>query len=141
MSKLEFKEVISVLTKRKEYFCQIDGEIIYAERIEIDGNVIKTDSGEYVIESSYTLHDGVLKATSQKVVTSDVVAQYIKPPLGVKPCYVSAYGRIGDLADGIKRQLSSDKPDTDLIKRWAVEIACQCDVISYDKIFEDKKMK
>ena len=56
-----------------------------------------------------------------------------KPALGVKPCWLASEERIGDLADGIKRQIESGKPDLKLIKRWTREIGGQCELIEYDR--------
>ena len=64
---------------------------------------------------------------------------YNRPPLGVKPCWVAAEGRIGDLADGIKRQLGAESPDYDLIRRWSKEIGWQCELIEHDRRTNENK--
>ena len=62
-----------------------------------------------------------------------------KPPLGVKPCFLAAEGRISDLADGIKRQLVAEKPDYGLIRRWSKEIEWQCELIEHDRRMHENK--
>ena len=62
-----------------------------------------------------------------------------RPPLGVKPCFLAAEERISDLTDGIKRQLSAEKPDYDLIRRWSKEIGWQCELIEHDRRTHENK--
>lgn len=51
-----------------------------------------------------------------------------KPPLGTKPCHIHAEQRIEDLSNAILRNIGSDKPKYDLIRKWATEIVLQCDI-------------
>lgn len=51
-----------------------------------------------------------------------------KPPLGIKPCHIHAEQRIEDLSNAIVRNVGSDKPKYDLIRKWATEIVLQCDL-------------
>ena len=55
----------------------------------------------------------------------------IKPPLGVKPCFIQAEERIKDLADAISRY--ANRGDYEIIKRWANEILMQCDIAEMEK--------
>lgn len=50
-----------------------------------------------------------------------------KPPIGVKPYWISAFDRISDLAQAIDRY--SDEKNTTSIKLWAKEIISQCDLV------------
>lgn len=52
-----------------------------------------------------------------------------KPTLGVKPYWVAAWSRIGELASAIERQYESPKPNTKLVEKWANEITWQCTII------------
>lgn len=52
-----------------------------------------------------------------------------KPPLGVKPYYITAWSRIGELAEAIYRQYEAAKGDPKLVSRWAEEIGWQCAMI------------
>lgn len=51
-----------------------------------------------------------------------------KPPLGTKPCRIHAEQRIEDLSNAILRNIGSDNPKYDLIRKWATEIVLQCDL-------------
>lgn len=57
-----------------------------------------------------------------------------KPPLGAKPCHIHAEQRIKDLSNAILRNIGSDKPKYDSIRKWAREIALQCELA---EIIED----
>ena len=52
-----------------------------------------------------------------------------KPPLGVKPSWMVAWSRIGDLAEAIKRQYESPNGNARLVEKWAQEIFWQCSII------------
>lgn len=52
-----------------------------------------------------------------------------KPPLGAKPYYITAWSRIGELAEAIYRQYEAAKGDPKLVGRWAEEIGWQCAMI------------
>lgn len=52
-----------------------------------------------------------------------------KPPIGVKPYYVAAWQRIGELIDAIERQYESHDGDAKLVEKWANEIQWQCSLI------------
>jgi len=60
-----------------------------------------------------------------------------KPVLGVKPYYVAAWQRIGDLAEAIERQFESPNGDTELVQKWAAEIGWQCSMI--ESLKEEEK--
>ena len=53
----------------------------------------------------------------------------VKPPLGVKPGWIVAWNRIGDLADAIERQYESSNGDVELVRKFAEEIEMQCQII------------
>lgn len=57
-----------------------------------------------------------------------------KPPLGAKPCHIHAEQRIEDLSNAILRNVGSEKPKYDFIRKWAKEIVLQCDLA---EIIED----
>lgn len=52
-----------------------------------------------------------------------------KPPLGVRPAWIAAWQRIGELAEGIIRQYESSDGKTELCEKWAEEIIMQCEII------------
>lgn len=52
-----------------------------------------------------------------------------KPALGVKPAYVAAWQRIGELIDAVKRQYESANGKPELVSKWAEEICWQCSII------------
>lgn len=56
-----------------------------------------------------------------------------KPPLGVRPAWVAAWQRIGELAEGIVRQYESNNGDVDLVQLWSKEIDVQCKIINVAK--------
>ena len=56
-----------------------------------------------------------------------------KPPLGVRPAWIAAWQRIGELAEGICRQYESPERKTELVEKWAFEIMQQCHVIEGQK--------
>ena len=59
-----------------------------------------------------------------------------KPPLGVKPSWMVAWQRIGELADAIERQYESSNGNYKLVEKWAQEIGWQCSII---EAFEDQE--
>lgn len=59
-----------------------------------------------------------------------------KPPLGVKPAWMVAWSRIGDLAEAITRQYESQNGNARLAEKWAQEIGWQCSII---EAFEDEE--
>ena len=52
-----------------------------------------------------------------------------KPPLGISPCYIAAWRRIGELIGAIERQCCSRKRNTKLVEKWANEITWQTTMI------------
>ena len=52
-----------------------------------------------------------------------------KPPLGVRPAWIAAWQRIGELAEGIIRQYESSDRKAELCEKWAEEIIMQCEII------------
>ena len=61
-----------------------------------------------------------------------------KPPLGVKPYFVSATDRIEELSKAIY-DYSQETSRTSLIKRWASEIILQCELIEKTQEMEKKQ--
>lgn len=55
--------------------------------------------------------------------------QIEKPPLGVRPAWIAAWQRIGELAEGIIRQCENATGKADLCKEWASEIILLCEFI------------
>lgn len=52
-----------------------------------------------------------------------------KPPLGVKPAWMVAWERVGELVDGIRRHYTEPNGDAAQCEKWAKEIAFQCQLI------------
>ena len=57
------------------------------------------------------------------------IAELKKPALGARPYYITAWSRIGELAEAIYRQYEAAKGDPELAGRWAEEIGWQCAMI------------
>lgn len=51
------------------------------------------------------------------------------PPIGCKPAWLVAWGRIGELIGAIERQYESSCGNAKLVERWAEEIQMQCKII------------
>ena len=49
-----------------------------------------------------------------------------KPPIGVTPYYIVAWGRIKDLAEAISRHSLGVERDEKTVDRWAKEIRYLC---------------
>lgn len=62
-----------------------------------------------------------------------------KPPLGVKPFYVAAWQRIGELIGAIERQYESGDGDTKLVQKWANEIGWQATIIESLRSEQDEQ--
>ena len=60
-----------------------------------------------------------------------------KPPLGVKPAWMVAWSRIGELIDAIERQYESGTGNARLVGKWANEITWQCTIIEAMRDTED----
>ena len=52
-----------------------------------------------------------------------------KPALGVKPAWMAAWSRIGDLIGAIDRQYQHPHGDPALVEKWAEEIVMQCEIV------------
>ena len=52
-----------------------------------------------------------------------------KPPLGVRPAWMAAWDRVGELIDGIKRHYTAPNGDAAQCEKWAKEIVFQCQII------------
>ena len=50
-------------------------------------------------------------------------------PIGTVPYYISAWNRIGELANAIIRQYDSHDRNIKLVNEWATEITWQCALI------------
>ncbi len=61
-----------------------------------------------------------------------------KPALGVKPAWMVAWSRIGDLIGAIDRQYQHPYGDPALVEKWAEEIVMQCEIV---KKFEMAELK
>lgn len=57
------------------------------------------------------------------------IAELKKPPLGARPYYITAWSRIGELAEAIYRQYEAAHGDPKLVSEWAAEIGWQCAMI------------
>jgi len=117
----------------EEYLIKIEDKVVKSNFLYIDGKKMLHEDGEALVEK-YDVIPGQV-TTFYGYCAKD--AETKKPPLGVIPCQIAAENRISDLTDGIKRQIKSEKPNYDLIKRWANEIENQCDVIEYDRNWDE----
>lgn len=61
-----------------------------------------------------------------------------KPPIGVKPYYIAAWQRIGELIGAIERQYESADGDAGLVEKWANEISWQASMIEALRGEQDK---
>ena len=52
-----------------------------------------------------------------------------KPPLGARPYYIASGDRIHELAEAISRHAGSPNRNLDSMRKWAMEIIAQCDLI------------
>lgn len=68
----------------------------------------------------------IAELPERDVETKEVIKQE-KPPVGVKPYYILSGERISDLAGAIQRYSRTKKYK--IIKLWAKEIICHCDLI------------
>lgn len=124
--------------KNENFVMWFDNTCHYANEIVIDGEMQPHKEGEAEITTWAIVTDTQFaNGKTYKTLTFKAYTKAEKPPLGVIPCYLAAEKRIIDLADAIKRQLKAEKPDYDLIKRWANEIENQCDLIDYDRCFDE----
>ena len=64
-----------------------------------------------------------------------------KPPLGVKPYYIAAWQRIGELIEAIERQYESADGDAGLVEKWANEISWQASMIEALRGGQDEQPK
>lgn len=64
-----------------------------------------------------------------------------KPPHGVKPYYVAAWQRIGELIEAIERQYESADGDAGLVEKWANEISWQASMIEALRGGQDEQLK
>lgn len=62
-----------------------------------------------------------------------------KPPLGIKPYYIAAWQRIGELIEAIERQYESADGDAGLVEKWANEIGWQASMIEALRGGQDKQ--
>ena len=118
---------------KDKYIIKVENNVIRSDLLYIDGEEMPRDDGKALVER-YDVIPGQV-TSFYGYCTKD--AENKKPPLGVMPCQIAAENRISDLTDGIKRQIKSEKPNYDLIKRWANEIENQCDVIEYDRSWDE----
>lgn len=80
------------------------------------------DFFELSVEVPWQLADDLLKLAKGQ-------QEPQKPALGVAPYYVSAWRRIGELAEAIQRQYEQADGDPKLVDQWAKEIGWQCALI------------
>jgi len=64
-----------------------------------------------------------------------------KPPRGIKPYYIAAWQRIGELIEAIKRQYESADGDAGLVEKWANEISWQASMIEALRGGQDEQPK
>lgn len=115
------------------FYISLDKTTYYAHKLFIDGNEQEHECGEREIITWAMTEEYVPHA----VIEFKAVSKCEKPALGVMPCYIAAEKRISDLTDAIKRQIKAEKPNYDLIKRWADEIGNQCDLIEHDRSWDE----
>ena len=124
--------------KEVHFVIFVDNKCYYADEIILDGVSQSRGEGESEV-NAWEIEEkmSVDCCNPHKIVIFRAKTSTKKPALGVIPCYIAAEKRIADLADGIKRQLTEEKPNYDLIKRWADEIGNQCDVVEYDRAWNE----
>lgn len=116
-----------------KYIIKAENNVIRSDLLYIDGEEMPRDNGKALVER-YDVIPGQVTSFYGYCKKNEEIK---KPPLGVMPCQIAAENRISALTDGIKRQLKSEKPNYDLIKRWANEIKNQCDVIECDRNWDE----
>ena len=87
---------------------------------------VRTVAGAFISPADEFSYDVIVDAANQLGLR---IAELEKPPLGVKPYYITAWSRIGELAEAIYRQYEAAKGDPELVSRWAEEIGWQCAMI------------
>lgn len=111
----------------------MDNTPYFAHRLFIDGDEQGQDCGEKEI-ITWAMTENRIPRT---VIDFKAVSKVEKPPLGVMPCGIAAEKRISDLIDAIKRQIKAEKPNYEVVKRWAREVERQCDLIADDRSFDE----
>ena len=77
---------------------------------------LNVDNGTVSVGTLYHSTEGVLKHET-------------KPPIGTKPYYIVAGGRIHELVGAIDRYAGSPNRNLEAMRSWAREIIAQCDLI------------
>lgn len=58
------------------------------------------------------------------------MSNYVRAPLGTEPYYIAADRRVIALAKAIERYATlAERGKTKIMREWAKEIICQCDLI------------
>lgn len=98
----------------------------------------RTVEGQDLTEKEEAVYDAMVAEVKQlgreieeleREAVHQLESQPEKPPLGVEPYYITAWSRIGELAEAICRQYEAAKGDPKLVSRWAEEIRWQCAMI------------
>lgn len=86
----------------------------------------RTVGGAFISLADEFAYDAIVDEANQLGLR---IAELEKPPLGARPYYITAWSRIGELAEAIYRQYEAAKGDPELVSRWAEEIGWQCTMI------------
>lgn len=98
----------------------------------------RTAEGKDLTEEEEAAYDAMVAEVKQlgceieeleREAVRQLESQPVKPPLGAEPYYITAWSRIGELAEAICRQYEAAKGDPELVSRWAEEIGWQCAMI------------
>lgn len=72
---------------------------------------------------------------------SEVMDETKKPPLGVKPAWLVAEGRIVELSSALNRYAQHcEKSEISIMRMWAEEIIMQCNIIEKMEALDEKRM-
>lgn len=114
-------------------------EFLYSHR-QADGLLSSEDEKTYqnMLQGVYALGNEIDRLREQARIDREIDRpEEKKPVLGIKPYYVAAWQRIGELAEAIERQYQSVDGDTKLVQEWASEIGWQCCIIESLRGAED----
>lgn len=87
-----------------------------------------------MLEGVYALGDAIDLLREQAGIDREIDRPDVP---GIKPYYLAAWQRIGDLAEAIERQCWSGDGDTKPVQKFAAEIGWQCSMIESLKGAED----
>lgn len=92
------------------------------------------DYGDYFMATHYA---ALIAELPSRCIRTEKINNTEKPPVGVKPYYISSGERINSLAEAIQRYSTTKNYKT--IKLWAGEIICQCKLVEIMTEYENSK--